>query len=233
MTINIKTTFCHPIIEDCCGCVKVFTVSSGLKTYKMAFVQKSAYLQQLEKNAAARYMEKSRSFNMWTHFLGAYKFYEAGFVHDCGAKKIGDHIVVVGKVSCKGQPITKLSDINLKAQKPCSDVVLLDDPTCTKPPLEGQALQAFLRKMKDDGDSVVLFAYCGIFCNRIKPRGTKHSKHRKSIINSWHMLIYATWQNQCFEWYKQRDGRITGSCFKRVCHTSIVKPSLTTVKAIC
>nr|CAI5843864.1 unnamed protein product [Callosobruchus analis] len=31
--------------------------------------------------------------------LATYKFYEAGFVRDCSAKKIGDHIVVVSKVS--------------------------------------------------------------------------------------------------------------------------------------
>nr|CAI5838508.1 unnamed protein product [Callosobruchus analis] len=208
MTINIKTTFCHPIIEDCCGCVKVFTVSSGLKTYKMAFVQKSAYLQQLEKNAAARYMEKSReglsaaledfppitAFEIITYLILTHSFYTKkqievykSLAHISFMKQ--DLYTTVGQRKL-------LSDINLKAQKPCSDVVLLDDPTCTKPPLEGQALQAFLRKMKDDGDSVVLFAYCGIFCNRIKPRGTKHSKHRnpcKYDVNKeeYKLLAYA------------------------------------------
>ncbi|VEN60950.1 unnamed protein product [Callosobruchus maculatus] len=265
--------------------------------------------------------------------LAAYKFFEAGFVHDCGAKKIGHHIVVVGKVkhsqrmnedplrvwiicqvdgavnsahctcmaglsevcshiaavlyaveymnttwsktsstdvkakwvnpACKSVPIMKLSDINLKAQKSRSDVVSPDDPACTIRALEGQALRAFLLKIKDDGDSAVLLRVVEPFATEL----SQETSCTPSIQNpykydvykeEYELLAYADLcnlarqidesisdeerqnvqlstigQNQCSEWYKQRAGRITGSSFKRVCHTSIVKPSLSTVKAIC
>lgn len=40
-------------------------------------------------------------------------------------------------------------------------------------------------------------------------------------------------QAQSGEWYRQRSGRITASCFKAACRTSVEKPSLTVIKSVC
>lgn len=128
------------------------------------------------------------------------------------------------------------------------------------PAMSSEEIVDFLQEIKDNSDDAVLMRVVEPFSSEISasmkhlPLPTMYNIHREeyevlsyrdlcdlalqvneklSVEQCQSILVSTKMQNKSKEWFNQRAGRITASIFKRVCNTSVSKPSLSLVKSIC
>nr|CAI5833843.1 unnamed protein product [Callosobruchus analis] len=173
--------------------------------------------------------------------LEAFKYFEAGFVSDCGVLKIGPAYALV---LAKCEPLTNMT-LTRVVSDPSSDSAK-NIEACTK-----EEMINCLRELKDSGKTSVLMYVMEPFISEMEQPSEllenpyKHLHNVQYEILDWGQLLQLT--EQCVkieisqseqqaaseEWYNQRSGRVTASKFKQVCSTSVTKPSISLIKQIC
>ncbi|KAG5873967.1 hypothetical protein JTB14_030669 [Gonioctena quinquepunctata] len=88
--------------------------------------------------------------------LTGYKYLDAGFVHACEAKSIGEHIVVIAKIKHS----QRMNSPPLPTSRPSVPAKMI-------PAIEGDELINFFQKIKDSGDEAALMRVVEPFASEI------------------------------------------------------------------